>query len=92
MTSKITKEIIIDLEKSDAAGLEEYGVSVDRQDYSLQDWLTESYEETLDNAKYLRAAIERQKHSLNIPLSYIKDFPNDQELGQAVRKLYEHAR
>ena len=90
MRSEITKKITIDLEASDGKGLQEYGVTVDRQDYTLQNWLAEAYEETLDNAKYLRAAIERQKHSINIPHSIIKTTYNDQELGALVRKLYKN--
>jgi hypothetical protein len=59
MTSNITKKVIEDLIASDKKGLEEYGVTVDREDYSLRDWLQEAYEETCDTAKYLKAAIEK---------------------------------
>ncbi len=59
MTSNITKKVIDDLIASDKKGLEEYGVTVDREDYSLKDWLQEAYEETCDSAKYLKAAIEK---------------------------------
>jgi DNA-directed RNA polymerase subunit L len=59
MTSNITKKVIEDLIESDKKGLEEYGVTVDREDYTLKDWLQEAYEETCDTAKYLKAAIEK---------------------------------
>ena len=59
MTSNITKKVIEDLIASDRKGLEEYGVTVDRDDYTLRDWLQEAYEETLDTAKYLAAAIKK---------------------------------
>ena len=59
MSSKITQKIIADLIASDKKGLKEYGVTVDRDDYTLRDWLQEAYEETCDTAKYLRAAIEK---------------------------------
>lgn len=59
MTSNITKKVIEDLIASDKKGLEEYGVTADREDYSLRDWLQEAYEETCDTAKYLKAAIEK---------------------------------
>tara|TARA_R110000851_G_scaffold206403_2_gene358443 strand:+ start:519 stop:773 length:255 start_codon:yes stop_codon:yes gene_type:complete len=55
----ITKSIIKDLIKSDKKGVEEYGVTVDREDYSLKEWLQHAYEETLDTAKYLAAAIKK---------------------------------
>jgi len=37
MISNITKKIIEDLIESDKKGLEEYGVTVDRKDYTLRD-------------------------------------------------------
>lgn len=55
----ITKSIIKDLIESDKKGVEEYGVTVDREDYSLKEWLQHAYEETLDTAKYLAAAIKK---------------------------------
>jgi DNA-directed RNA polymerase subunit L len=59
MTSNITKKVIEDLIASDKKGLKEYGVTIDREDYTLRDWLQEAYEETCDTAKYLKAAIEK---------------------------------
>ena len=44
---------------TDKKGFKEYGVTVDREDYTLRDWLQEAYEETCDTAKYLKAAIEK---------------------------------
>ena len=55
----ITKGIIKDLIDSDKKGVEEYGTTVDRGDYSLKEWLQHAYEETLDTAKYLAAAIKK---------------------------------
>lgn len=39
------------------AGLEKYGVSTDRTDLSLADWLRHSLEEQLDNAVYTQRAL-----------------------------------
>lgn len=55
----ITKGIIKDLIDSDKKGVEEYGTTVDREDYDLKEWLQHAYEETLDTAKYLAAAIKK---------------------------------
>ena len=55
----ITKGIIKDLIDSDKKGIEEYGTTVDREDYNLKEWLQHAYEETLDTAKYLAAAIKK---------------------------------
>jgi len=58
MESNATKRIHEDLIASDIKGVSEYGVTVDRNDYSHKDWLQEAYEEVLDTAKYLRRAID----------------------------------
>lgn len=38
-------------------GIKKYGVTLDRKDLSLKDWLQHAYEETLDQANYLKKAI-----------------------------------
>jgi hypothetical protein len=58
MESNTTSRIHKDLIASDIKGANEYGVTVDRQDYSHKDWLQETYEEVLDTAKYLKRAID----------------------------------
>lgn len=58
MESNTSKRIFEDLVSSDIKGANEYGVTVDRQDYSHKDWLKEAYEEVLDTAKYLKRAID----------------------------------
>lgn len=58
MESNTSKRIYEDLVSSDIKGANEYGVTVDRQDYSHKDWLQEAYEEVLDTAKYLKRAID----------------------------------
>jgi len=58
MESNTTSRIHEDLIASDIKGASEYGVTVDRQDYSHKDWLQEAYEEVLDTAKYLKRAID----------------------------------
>ena len=58
MESNTTRRIHEDLIASDIKGENEYGVTVDRQDYSHKDWLQEAYEEVLDTAKYLKRAID----------------------------------
>ena len=63
--SKTLDIVISDLKDRELKGLREYGVTVDRDDYSLLDWLTEAYQETLDNALYLQKAIQEVKKSIN---------------------------
>lgn len=38
-------------------GLKKYGVTLERTDLSLKDWLQHAYEECLDQANYLKRAI-----------------------------------
>lgn len=40
-------------------GIEKYGVTTDRSDLTLVDWLRHALEETLDTAVYLQAAITK---------------------------------
>ena len=63
--SKTLNQVIDDLQARELKGLRSYGVTVDREDYGLLDWLTEAYEETLDNALYLKRAIDKEKERLN---------------------------
>lgn len=56
--SKILDSVVKDLNNRENKGLRTYGTTVDREDYQLIDWLQETYEETLDSAMYLKAAIE----------------------------------
>ena len=58
MESETTRRIHEDLKASDKKGYEEYGVTVDRKDYTQKEWLQHAYEEVLDTAKYLKRAID----------------------------------
>lgn len=40
-------------------GLKKYGITTEREDLSLRDWLQHALEEALDNAVYLKAAIAK---------------------------------
>lgn len=46
-----------DLQHRSQIGIAKYGVTLDRADLSLRDWLQHAYEETLDQAAYLKRAI-----------------------------------
>jgi hypothetical protein len=58
MESNTTSRIHEDLIASDIKGYEEYGVSVDREDYTNKEWLEHTYQEVLDTAKYLKRALD----------------------------------
>ena len=57
--SKVLDKVISDLEDREILGINKYGTTCDREDYALVDWLQEAYEETLDKAMYLQAAIKK---------------------------------
>ena len=46
-----------DLLRRSEIGIAKYGVTLDRTDLGLRDWLQHAYEETLDQANYLKRAI-----------------------------------
>ncbi|WP_439398512.1 hypothetical protein ACRQ5Q_14570 [Bradyrhizobium sp. PMVTL-01] len=46
-----------DLLQRSQLGIKKYGVTLDRDDLALRDWLQHAYEETLDQANYLKCAI-----------------------------------
>lgn len=59
--SNVLESIINDLREREKKGLLTYGTTVDREDYSLLDWLQESYHEKLDDVMYMKATIRLLK-------------------------------
>jgi hypothetical protein len=57
MPDKVIDAVCADLQGRSAVGLRKYGVTLERTDLSLRDWLQHAYEETLDQANYLKRAI-----------------------------------
>lgn len=54
---KIVLQVVNDLNDRSRIGVEKYGVTLERNDLSLKDWLQHAYEECLDQANYLKRAI-----------------------------------
>ena len=57
MVDKIVKEVRKDLLDRSELGIKKYGVTLDREDLSLRDWLQHAYEESLDHSLYLKKSI-----------------------------------
>lgn len=55
--SGIEAQVCSDIAKRQALGLAKYGVSVAANPLPLREWLQHAYEETLDQAVYLKRAI-----------------------------------
>lgn len=53
----VVEAVRADLLARSRAGLLKYGVPLAREDLNLRDWLQHAYEETLDQANYLKCAI-----------------------------------
>lgn len=53
----IVEAVRDDLLQRSQVGISKYGVTLARDDLSLRDWLQHAYEETLDQANYLKRAI-----------------------------------
>lgn len=57
MTDPIVEANVSLLRARSQVGIQKYGVTLERGDLSLRDWLEHALMETLDNANYLQAAI-----------------------------------
>jgi hypothetical protein len=57
IVDRVVEAVRADLLKRSQAGIAKYGVSLERTDLSLRDWLQHAYEECLDQANYLKRCI-----------------------------------
>ncbi len=58
MKDSIVKAVRKDLKDRSEVGINKYGVTLDRNDLELKDWLQHAYEESLDKCLYLKRAIK----------------------------------
>jgi len=57
IVDKIVEAVRTDLLARSQLGIAKYGTTLERTDLTLRDWLQHTYEETLDQANYLKRAI-----------------------------------
>lgn len=57
MIDTVVESVRADLLRRSQLGIAKYGVTLDRTDLGLRDWLQHAYEEHLDSANYLKRAI-----------------------------------
>jgi predicted phage-related endonuclease len=79
---KITEAVIMDLASRAQRGLEKYNTTLGENNH--QNMLQHAYEEALDMAQYLKKEITE----LNTIQDLVKQYPNDIELGKAIRAKY----
>lgn len=58
MVSGTEARVCVDIAYRQQMGVEKYGTTVEDNPLSLREWLQHAYEECLDQAVYLRRAIE----------------------------------
>jgi hypothetical protein len=58
----IYQQIIADLEKREAMGIQKYGTSVDDASLTQEQWMQHAYEEALDFAVYLKKMMSNAQH------------------------------
>lgn len=62
----IAKSVSDDILERSRVGTKKYGVTLERKDLTLKDWLQHAYEECLDQANYLKRAIVEIEQSENL--------------------------
>jgi len=62
----IARSVANDILGRSEVGTKKYGVTLDRKDLALKDWLQHAYEECLDQANYLKRAIVEIEQSENL--------------------------
>lgn len=82
MIDKITESVIEDLRSRSERGIKKYNTTLDQN--NKDDYMNHLYEELLDAAQYVK------KEMSIIPeiQTLIKQYPNNQDLGKAIRDLY----
>lgn len=78
----ITVAVMEDLKLRADRGIKKYNTTLQQNNH--QNMLQHGYEEALDLAQYLKKEIT----TLNTVQDLVKQYPNDQELGALIRKIY----
>ena len=55
---RIVLSVMKKLNQRSLKGIETYGVSLEREDYDIKDWLQELQQELLDGANYIEAILQ----------------------------------
>lgn len=79
---EITKAVILDLVSRAERGYKKYNTTLGENNH--QNMLQHAYEEALDLAQYLKKEIG----TLNTIQDMVDQYPNDDELGKAIRAKY----
>lgn len=61
ISDSVTDEVIQDIKDRREKGYSKYGVTLDREDLTREEWLNHAYEEALDFANYLKKLIQIER-------------------------------
>jgi hypothetical protein len=79
---EVTKNVMLDLAERSRKGYKKYGTTLHENNH--QNMLQHMYEEALDFSQYLKKEITE----LNTIQDLVNQYPNDIELGKAIRAKY----
>lgn len=82
MKDKITEAVINDLKSRSERGIQKYNTTLDQN--NKDDFMHHLYEELLDAAQYAKKEMSIIPEIQNL----IEQFPNDLDLGRAIRSRY----
>ncbi len=68
------RAVCVNIEQRQQAGIAKYGVSVAENPLHLRQWLQHAYEETLDQAIYLKRAMEELDRMPVVKIGFINSF------------------
>jgi hypothetical protein len=82
MIDTITESVINDLRSRSERGIKKYNTTLDQN--NKDDYMQHAYEEALDLAQYLK----KEMSIIPILQQLIEQYPNNEDLGKAIRILY----
>lgn len=80
-TDKIVLSVMNDLNERSKVGIKKYGVTLERKDLEIKDWINHAYEETLDKANYLKVLKTKFDHLNSYELELIDLIINCRKSG-----------
>lgn len=75
--SKIEDSVCVKIQERASAGQQKYGVTMEREDLSLKDWLAHAQQEAMDLAVYLEKIIQREQGAEKLLRSVLRHFYQD---------------
>lgn len=80
-TDKIVLSVMNDLNERSKVGINKYGVTLEREDLDIKDWINHAYEEALDKANYLKVLKNKFDHLNSYELELIDLIINCRKSG-----------